>query len=140
MSNGGYDIPHQNIYVTMDTHSLGYIQGGGLWCRQVNSVCTLLTQKHKSQALHLVTLKAVTKASTPYYTYELSSNQSKLSLFQAHQSKDIPTNRLLTYKFTCRGNKTTNKQANTRGAQAWVLKEIISPMKSTNKVWIPKGM
>jgi hypothetical protein len=35
----------------------------------------------------------------------------------------------------------TNKQANKeKGAKRiWVLKEIISTMKSTKKVWIPKG-
>jgi hypothetical protein len=34
-----------------------------------------------------------------------------------------------------------NKQANKgKGAKRiWVLKEIISTMKSTKKVWIPKG-
>ena len=33
-----------------------------------------------------------------------------------------------------------NRQANTSGAKLiWVPKEIISNMKSTKKVWIPKG-
>ena len=32
-----------------------------------------------------------------------------------------------------------NKQANNRVKRFWVPKEIISNMKSTKKVWIPKG-
>ena len=32
-----------------------------------------------------------------------------------------------------------NKQANNGAKRIWVPKEIISNMKSTKKVWIPKG-
>ena len=32
-----------------------------------------------------------------------------------------------------------NKQVNNRAKRIWVPKKIISNMKSTNKLWIPKG-
>ena len=70
---------------------------------------------------------------------EKANKQALQHLHQQGGQKDLHTLSLEEEKEWQGSGNQVNKQANNGVKRFWVPKEIISNMKSTKKVWIPKG-